>query len=98
MSAPRPAPPGPTPAEEIQALKLPEHAAAGIVTRHLQAAIQNIAHAEAATRPGDKTGHAQRAEEHLLYARRATEATVAAWREYNARADQLIARLVEEGA
>ena len=98
MTDPRPAPPGPTPAEEIQALKLPEHAATGIVTHHLQAAIESIAHAEAATRPGDKTGYAQRAEEHLLYARRATESTVAAWREYNTRADRLIARLIEEDA
>lgn len=94
----RPTPPTASPAEEVQALKLPEYAGQGMVTHHLEAAVRDIEHAEAATRPGDKIGYAQRAEAHLLYARRATASTIAAWREYNQRADQLIARLTEEGA
>lgn len=98
MTDSRPAPAAASPAEEVQALKLPEYAGAGMVTHHLQAAVQDIELAEAATRPGDKSGYAQRAESHLLYARRATESTIAQWREYNARADRLIARLAEEEA
>lgn len=94
----RPAPPVASPAEEVQALKLPEYAGQGMVTHHLEAAVKDIELAEAATRVSDKVGYAQRAEAHLLYARRATASTIAAWRECNQRADKLIARLAEEGA
>lgn len=91
------APNAATPAEQVQALKLPEHVAIGMVTHHLEAAVRSIELAEAATRPGDKVGYAKRADEHLLYARRNVESMVSSWRGYNAQADRLIARLAEEG-
>jgi hypothetical protein len=85
------------PGEVVQAMKLPEYAHQGIVTHHLEAAVRSIELAEASTRPGDRIGHAKRAEEHLLYARRAVAAMIPEWREYNKRADQLIKRLESEG-
>lgn len=82
-----------TVAEELQALKLPEYAGSGMTTHHLEAAVRDIRHAEEASRPTDRAVFAARADQHLLFARRSVESTIAAWREYNARADRLIAKL-----
>lgn len=82
-------------AEQVQALKLPKHAYVNTV--NIEKALEDLRLAEVAS-PKDQALLLERAQGRIGMARQNMLSTLGHWREYNRRADELIAELLKEDA